>query len=262
MSLITPEQYMCYRAVGPLTIDGHLNEGSWVRAPRTSLFVDIEGDKKPLPRFGTRVMMLWDDSYFYFGVDIEEPDVWGTLTKRDSVICQDNDFEIFLDPDDDECHYMEFEMNPLNAAWDLYLPKQYNRGGKADCGFDFIGIKHAVQVDGTLNCSDDVDRGWTAEIAIPWTSMVEYAGTDCPPKPGDRWRVNFSRVEYEYERHMGGYLRKQGIPCDNWVWSPMGVINMHEPHMWGYVQFSAITVGEGEDQFSETPEPRPAPEAR
>ena len=41
MSLITPEQYMCYRAVEPLTIDGRLNEGSWVRAPRPPLFVDI-----------------------------------------------------------------------------------------------------------------------------------------------------------------------------------------------------------------------------
>ena len=32
--------------------------------------------------------MLWDDDYFYFGADMEEPHVWGTLTKRDSVICE------------------------------------------------------------------------------------------------------------------------------------------------------------------------------
>ena len=134
MSQIIPEQYMCYRAKEALTIDGHLTEASWKRAPRTPLFVDIEGDKKPLPRFATRVAMLWDDDYFYFGADMEEPHVWGTLTKRDSVIYNDNDFEIFIDPDDDGEHYMEFEINPLNVAWDLYLPKQYNRGGKADWG--------------------------------------------------------------------------------------------------------------------------------
>ena len=145
MSQIIPEQYMCYRAKDPLTIDGHLTEASWKRARRTPLFVDIEGDKKPLPRFATRVAMLWDDDYFYFGADMEEPHVWGTLTKRDSVICNDNDFEIFIDPDDDGEHYMEFEINPLNVAWDLYLPKQYNRGGKADWGFDFEGIKHACR---------------------------------------------------------------------------------------------------------------------
>lgn len=261
MSQIIPEQYMCYRAKEALTIDGHLTEASWKRAPRTPLFVDIEGDKKPLPRFATRVAMLWDDDFFYFGADMEEPHVWGTLTKRDSVICEDNDFEIFIDPDDDGEHYMEFEINPLNVAWDLYLPKQYNRGGEADWGFDFEGIKHAVQIDGTLNCSDDVDRGWSVEVAIPWSSMERYAGTACPPNPGDRWRVNFSRVEWEFERYKGGYLKREGVPCDNWVWSPMGVINMHEPHMWGYVQFSAITAGEGEDAFSATPAARPAPAA-
>ena len=53
MSQIIPEQYMCYRAKDPLTIDGHLTEASWKRARRTPLFVDIEGDKKPLPRFAT-----------------------------------------------------------------------------------------------------------------------------------------------------------------------------------------------------------------
>ena len=54
MALITPAQYICYRAVEPLTIDGPLNEDSWIRAPRTPLFVDIEGNAKPLPRLGTR----------------------------------------------------------------------------------------------------------------------------------------------------------------------------------------------------------------
>ena len=183
MSQIIPEQYMCYRAKEALTIDGHLTEASWKRAPRTPLFVDIEGDKKPLPRFATRVAMLWDDDYFYFGADMEEPHVWGTLTKRDSVICEDNDFEIFIDPDDDGEHYMEFEINPLNAAWDLYLPKQYNRGGEADWGFDFEGIKHAVQIDGTLNCSDDVDRGWSVEVAIPWSSMERVRWHRLPSQP-------------------------------------------------------------------------------
>ena len=261
MSEIIPEQYMCYRSTAPLVIDGHLTEPSWKRAPWTQLFVDIEGDKKPIPRFGTRVMMLWDETYFYFAADMEEPHVWGTLTARDSVICLDNDFEIFVDPDDDGRDYMEFEINPLNVVWDLYLPKQYNKGGQADHGFDFDGIKHAVQIDGTLNCPVDTDRGWSVEVAIPWTSMSGYAGTDCPPKAGDRWRVNFSRVEWEFDEYKGGYLKREGTPCDNWTWSPQGVINMHEPDMWGYVQFSDITVGEGQDEFSEIPAARPEPEA-
>ena len=249
MSDIAPKNYVVYRAATPIVVDGHLNDGPWKAAPWTDLFVDIEGDAKPLPRFATRVMMLWDDEYFYFAADMEEPHVWGTLTKRDSVICNDNDFEIFIDPDGDGEHYMEFEINPLNAAWDLYLPKAYNKGGKADHDWDFEGIKHAVQIDGTLNCADDIDRGWSVEVAIPWTSMSEHAGCDCPPKADDQWRVNFSRVEWAFDYHKGGYLRREGVPCDNWVWSPQGVINMHVPEMWGHVQFSSLVAGHGEEAF-------------
>ena len=220
--MAAPKRYTCYRAAEALRIDGHLTDAPWKSAPWTDLFVDIEGDAKPLPRFATRVMML---------------------TERDSVICRDNDFEIFLDPDGDAEHYMEFEINPLNAVWDLYLPKAYNKGGKADHSWDFDGIRHAVQVDGTVNCADDVDRGWTVEVAIPWTAMAEHAGTDCPPKPGDDWRVNFSRVEWEFDYHKGGYLRREGPPCDNWVWSPQGAVNMHIPEMWGTVGFSDTIAG-------------------
>ena len=64
-------------------------------------FQDIEGDKKPRPRFRTRAKMLWDDQFFYVAAELEEPHVWATLTKHDSVIFHDNDFEIFIDPDGD-----------------------------------------------------------------------------------------------------------------------------------------------------------------
>ncbi len=245
-----PKGYVCYRAAEPLVIDGHLTEPSWKRAPWTDLFIDIEGLRRPLPRFATRAVMLWDDDYFYFGADLEEPHVWGTLTARDSVICNDNDFEIFIDPDGDGEQYMEFEINPLNTVWDLYLPKAYNKGGQADVDWDFVGIRHAVQIDGTLNCSDDTDRGWTVEVAIPWTSMADHALTACPPRPGDQWRVNFSRVEWEFDRTKGGYRRREGVACDNWVWSPQGEVNMHIPEMWGVVQFSGLTVGSGTEPYA------------
>ena len=30
---------------------------------------------------------------------------------------------------------------------------------------------------------------------------------------------------------------------DNWVWSPQGVVDMHRPERWGYVQFSTAPPG-------------------
>lgn len=239
--LIEPERYMCYRVAGPLTIDGRLNEPSWKMAPWTKDFIDIEGnDVRPEPRFATRAAMLWDQDCLYIAADLEEPDVWGTLTRRDSRIYDDNDFEVFLRPSEERTCYCEFEINALNTIWDLFLDKPYNLGGRADSSWDCAGLRHAVQVDGTLNWPFDVDRGWSLELAIPWSGLARAAVLRAP-KPGDQWRVNFSRVEYEREL-VGKY-------CDNWVWSCQSEINMHLPAFWGFVQFSDKAVGTGQESF-------------
>ena len=160
---IEPERYICYRTAGSLVMDGKLDEVSWERAPWTGYFVDIEGDLKPRPRFETRAKMLWDEDYFYVAAEMEEPDVWATLTQRDTVIFYDNDFEVFIDPDSDGLDYMEFEINVLNCPWDLLLDRPYARGGTAHTEWDWKGLKTAVQVDGTVNAPWIVDKGWTVE---------------------------------------------------------------------------------------------------
>lgn len=76
-----------------------MNDPFWEKVDWSESFVDIEGDLKPLPFYDTKVKMLWDENYFYFGAKMEDPHVWATLTERDAVIFKDNDFEIFLDPD-------------------------------------------------------------------------------------------------------------------------------------------------------------------
>lgn len=126
-----PRGYVCYRAAAPVQIDGRLDDVSWQAAPWTDDFIDIEGGARPRPRFRTRVKMLWDDTYLYVGAAIEEPHVWATLTRHDSVIFHDNDFEVFIDPNGDNHEYAEFEMNAHNTTWDLLLTRPYRDGGKA-----------------------------------------------------------------------------------------------------------------------------------
>ncbi|CAN5762334.1 hypothetical protein BH10ACI4_BH10ACI4_11070 [soil metagenome] len=222
-----PKTYTCIKAKKPLHIDGKLNDSAWKAAPWTTDFVDIEGAAKPLPRFRTRAKILWDDTYLYIAAELEEPEVKGTLTQHDAVIFHDNDFEVFLKPPGDAPGYFEFEINALNTSWDLYLNKPYREGGKADNSWEIPGLKTAVKVQGTLNHANDKDRGWTVEMAIPWSSFGARLPVETP-KVGIQWRVNFSRVEW-----------KQGQPKeDNWVWSPQGLINMHVPERWGYLRFA------------------------
>ena len=235
---IAPRGYVCYRAAMPIVIDGKIDDPSWRYAPWTDYFIDIEGDVKPRPRFRTQVKMLWDDDYFYIIADMQEPHVWGTLTEHDAVIFMDNDFEIFIDPNSDNHEYYEIEINVLNTEWDLFLKKPYKDKSPADNGWEIPGLKTAVYINGTLNDPNDTDRGWSVEFAIPWDVLREYAHKPSPPKDGDQWRVNFSRVEWRHEVVDGKYRKVKGNREDNWVWSPQGIINMHCPEKWGYVQFA------------------------
>ena len=195
--------------------------------------------------------MLWDNEFFYIGAELTEPHVWATLTQHDSVIFQDNDFEVFIDPDSDNHEYYEFEINALNTGWDLFMPKPYKDGGHALQNWEMPGLKTAVHVEGTLNNPNDTDRGWTVEIAMPWKVLAEQAHWPSPPADGDQWRVNFSRVEWQHRVVNGQYEKLPDTREDNWVWSPQGVVDMHRPETWGYVQFS--TAPPGSAQFVPDP---------
>jgi hypothetical protein len=238
-----PLGYVCHRLTAPIRVDGKLDDAAWQAVPWTSAFVDIEGAARPAPRFRTRARMAWDDRFFYIAAEMEEPHVGGSLTKHDAVIFQDNDFEVFIDPDGDNHAYYEFEINALNTGWDLLLVKPYRDGGPAKNEWEIPGLLTAVAVDGTLNDPGDIDRGWSVELAFPWTALAEYARRPSPPRDGDTWRVNFSRVEWEWEAIEGGYRKVPGRKEDNWVWSPQGAIDMHRPERWGFVQFTTKPPG-------------------
>jgi len=239
-----PKRAIVARATTPLTIDGKLDDPAWQAAPWSDEFVDIQGTDALRPRFRTRAKMLWDDNYFYVAAELDEPDIWGTLTERDSVIFRDNDFELFIDPDGDTHNYYELEVNVLGTPWDLLLTQPYRDGGSAIHGWDIAGLKVGVNVRGTLNHPGDRDEAWTVEIAMPWKALAEAAPGRRAPKAGDQWRVNFSRVEWLIDIKDGAYAKRldastgKSLPEDNWVWSPQGAINMHMPERWGYVQFA------------------------
>lgn len=239
-----PRGYQCPRAATSPAIDGRIDEAVWERAAWSEDYVDIRGEAGPDPWLRTRMKLLWDDTHLYVAADMEEPHLWGTLTERDSVIYHDNDFEVFVDPDGDTHRYYELEINALGTVWDLFLVKPYRDGGPAMNAWHIHGLKSAVHLDGTLNDPSDEDRGWSVEIAIPWDVLKEAAGTRTPPEPGDRWRMNFSRVHWDLEVVDGAYRKVEkpkelAHPEHNWVWSPQGEIAMHQPETWGIVEFVA-----------------------
>jgi hypothetical protein len=235
---IPVEQYNCNFTNEAIEIDGKIDEQAWESAQWTKAFVDIEGDKKPRPKQLTRAKMLWNDEYLYVAFKLYETHIWANLKQRDTVIFHNNDIEIFLDIDGDTHNYVEYELNALNTLWDLYLSKPYREGGVVLNDWDHKGLKTGVFANGSINDSNDEDEYWSVEFAIPWKGLLEMNTPKIMPKTGEEIRINFSRVQWDHQITANSYQKKtdsngKALREHNWVWSPMGLIDMHRPELWG-----------------------------
>ena len=266
------------RGMSRVALGGSLESGAWAAAPWTEDFTDIEGSVKPAPAYRTRVKMLWDESFLYVGAELMEPDIWSTLAVHDEIVFHDNDFEVFIDPNGDGREYYEIEINARGTVFDLFLHRPYREGAPAIHEWDVTGaFAKSVSFKGTPDDPRDVDQSWTVMMAIPWKAFVpptdtriaglpadqqafgERARAAAAPKPGETWRINFSRVQWRHNHEAldaagvrlatpnaaarsapGGaepYAKRAGLPEDNWVWSPQWAIDMHLPQFWGRVTF-------------------------
>lgn len=256
--------YTCHRTDKKIEVDGYLTKECWLKAPKSPRFVDLVTG---VPGFlDTRMAALWDDRCLYIAFWIEEPEVRATLTERDSPVYTENDVEVFIGGED--CYY-EFQINALGTIYEVFYIWQdaYTKGSRFDTpefdlrsrkldvlgGFqdgmrykkhprgrrwafmdwDFPGMKSAVHVDGTINDSRNIDKGWTVELAFPWEGMKTLAGGRClPPKNEDTWRFDFSR----FEALTCGGVKVE--PSPGWAFNKHGVYDSHIPECFTYVHFS------------------------
>lgn len=239
-----------YRAVGkPGKLDGDLSKPFWQTGEWMDDFHDIKGDEYPRPWKYTRVKVLWDEEAIYVGAELKDDTIWATVMNRDELIFTDNDFEIFLAPQDSSHRYFEIEMNAANSVWDLMMERPQRDCVRRIIGWDVKGLESAVHIDGELNNPYADNKGWTLEVKIPWFSLRECAKDSCYPEKyaadvGDVWRMTFSRVEYNVDIVDGKYVKKTdpatGEPLleENWLWAPTGVYDAHMPEQWGYLIFT------------------------
>jgi len=253
--------YTAYRIARSQCIDGRLDEPAWLNAPRSTRFVDLITGRPAI--HDTRAAVLWDDECLYIGFWVEEPFLAATMTERDAPVWKENDVEVFIAGQDS---YYEFEINPLGTIYEAFFiwEDAYERGGfnqaaefRLDApgvclwngvgfathprglrlGFfrwDFPGLRCAVFADGIVNDPKTRDRGWTVELAFPWTGMVQLARSDgraFPPNEGDIWRMDFSRFNQFKEA-------PPAFDSGGWAWSAHGVWDSHIPECFPYIHFS------------------------
>ncbi len=170
-------QLAAVRTTAVPTIDGHLDESDWDRAPLAGGFVQIEPQEGRPATERTLVRVLFDDDHLYFGVVCYDSEGASDLRvrdlRRDFDDTTDDFFGIAIDGIRDERSALVFRVNPLGALRD----QQTVEGGLANVDFD------AVWTARTSSNSE----GWVAEIAIPWRTLryrPEHAV----------WGINFQRV--------------------------------------------------------------------
>ncbi len=255
--------YNCKRITNQICIDGNLDKFPWNKVEKSKPFVDlVSGEPAPM---NTQIASLWDDKNLYIAFWIEEPNVKAKLTERDSLIYYENDVEVFIAGED--CYY-EFQINALGTIYEVFYIWQdaYKKGSRFDTkefdlvtrkvdvlgGFqdvirfgkhprgvrwafmdwDYLGIKSAVNVQGTLNDDLDIDIGWTVELAFPWSGMKSLFGKEIHPKKDDSFRINFSRFEIpsvenqDPNKHPG------------WSLTPHKIYDSHIPRCFCYVHLT------------------------
>jgi hypothetical protein len=262
----TPD-YQANKINTTIEIDGNINKPIWKNATWSKRFVDmVTGDAG---MYNTQTAILWNESHLYIAFKAEEPFVEAKLTERDSIIFLENDLEVFIDGGD--CYY-ELEINAANTiyevffvwkdaytkgskfdipAFDVHHPQAYTFGGDYDrsgatfwkgthlrgirwafTNFDMEGLETAVMIDGTLNDNSDIDKGWTLEIAIPWSSLSLLAnGRSIPPQNGDIWRIFLGRFQ---KLMVSG---KEIQPHPAMALSSHGIYDTHLPEKWSKIEF-------------------------
>lgn len=217
-----PPVYTCPKVTSPPVIDGRTDDEAWRCAPPVTLVLSTSG--RPAAKT-TTARMCWDDTHLYIAFDCADTDTWGTYTRRDDPVYNEEVVEVFLSPDCDLTRYYEINVSPRNVVFDSAIinPDDRQPGEGTDNGWNCQGLRTAVCVDGTLDVRTDVDRGWSAELALPFSGLGRKT-----PRPGERWRVNLYRTDLSPE------------PAEFQAWSPTLVSppRFHVPSRFGTVFFS------------------------
>ena len=239
-------------------INGDITKPEWVSIPWSEEFDEIRGeddapaDLRPPPECRTRIKMMWDEKYLYIAALMESYNrtVVTSFTRcNEPIYQQDSDFEVFVDPSG-SCHdYKELELNGYNTVWNLLLDKPYDDGGQEHSGrvakhptdkyYWNVFNQHTATKLLWGDWNDPKGAVWSVEVALAHSDTLSRYSPSLQrryaPREGQRWRVNFSRVE-----------EKGRI---NWTWSPQiiweprtrnyeGKVAMHLPDVWGYVLFA------------------------
>lgn len=190
----------------PISIDGKLEDKAWTLTPSYPLFLGKQAYAKLSPALrrtlGTNLKekgeckLLWDNDYLYVGIKFMDSDVVAEGEKDQMYHYNTGDVaEVFIKPQE-EAYYWELYVTPANKKSCFFFPGR-GRLFLPSCQKENLKLETAAAVSGSLNNWQDQDHFWTAEMAIPVKSLVQYGAEF---GPGSRW--NFFVSRYNYSKYL------------------------------------------------------------
>ncbi len=159
-----PEPFPLTRIDFEVVLDGKLEESGWQQLTPLP-FTQLQPVAGVEPTEETRVVVAYDDQYLYAAADMLDSDaagVRGNSLQRDSD-GGDDMFTLLLDSFNDNENGLIFSTNPVGTRIDETVANDAESGGGSTFNrswntyWDAAASRH--------------DRGWSAEMRIPLTSL-------------------------------------------------------------------------------------------
>jgi len=160
----------------PPRIDGRLDEPCWRDAPLLTDFIQFEPAKGAPSSVRTEVRVAYDDTHLYFGFLCYDPEPEKMVlgTRRDGLLMGTDSVSVTLDTFHDKRTAYYFRTNPLGVQHDGRIS---DNGRVADLNWDGVW----------RSAGDRIPEGWSAEIAIPLSTVKHRTGRD------QTWGIQSSR---------------------------------------------------------------------
>ncbi|MEL7421519.1 MAG: DUF5916 domain-containing protein, partial [Bacteroidota bacterium] len=163
-----PANIQAIRTSKPISIDGELNEESWLRSSIVTAFVQKDPEQGAAASMPTEARILFDEEYLYVGAICKttngRADIRTQNMQRDFNYFQNDLFGIAIDGFLDKRNAMVFQTNPHGTQREILVMDDqiFNR--------EWSGLwKVRTQI---------LDSAWVVEMAIPWKTLRYPRGCD------------------------------------------------------------------------------------
>ncbi len=159
----------------PPTLDGRIDDAGWLLADVVSDFVQKEPIAGAAPSHRTEARVLYDDDNLYIGwiaFDDEPDKIVAKEMRRDAFQIGDDWVAVYIDTFNDGRNAFAFEVNALGAKLDLTVRDESQLNANWDETWDAA--------------ASITERGWEAELAIPFAALRYPTGSHV-------WGIEFER---------------------------------------------------------------------